>query len=136
MDLKITDECVQQMKNKDKVRIVTNSEFTYQEIAGLLQRLDIHAGLRTHTLIFCAAVNTPMVNINAYPKSAGFMRTIGQGDWTINFEDLSVENLSQIMLKAWEQRGQTRENMLPLVNVEKNKARNSVRLVSDILDGI
>ena len=77
-----------------------------------------------------------MVNINAYPKSAGFMRTIGQGDWTINFEDLSVENLSQIMLKAWEQRGQTRKNMLPLVNLEKNKARNSVRMVSEILAGI
>ncbi len=134
MDTKITDECVQQIRNKDKVRVVNNTDYMYQELAGLLQKVEIHAGLRTHTLIFCAAVNTPMVNINAYPKSAGFMRTIGQGEWTINFEDLSVENLAATMLRAWERRGQTREEMLPLVNVEKNKARDSVRLVSDLLD--
>lgn len=134
MDLKITDECVQQVRNKDKVRVVNNNDYTYQELAGLLQKVDIHAGLRTHTLIFCAAVNTPMVNINAYPKSAGFMQTIGQGDWTLNFEDLSVDNLSAIMLKAWDRRGRTRKEMLPLVHTEKSKARDSVRLVTELLD--
>ena len=134
MDLKITDECIQHVRNKDKVRVVNNNDYTYQEIAGLLQKVEIHAGLRTHTLIFCAAVNTPMVNINAYPKSLGFMQTIGQGDWTVNFEDLSVNNLSSTMLKAWDQRGQTRKEMLPLVNVEKSKARDSVRLVTELLD--
>ncbi len=134
MDLKITAECIQHVRNKDKVRVVNNNDYTYQELAGLLQKVEIHAGLRTHTLIFCAAVNTPMVNINAYPKSAGFMRTIGQGDWTLNFEDLSVDNLSAIMLKAWDRRGQTRKEMLPLVQVEKSKARDSVRLVTELLD--
>ena len=136
MDLKITEECMQQVRNRDKVRVVTNSQYTYQELAGLLQKLQIHAGLRTHTLIFCAAVNTPMVNINAYPKSAGFMQTVGQGDWTVNFEDLSVDYLTTTMLKAWERRDQTRKEMLPLVNVEKAKARDSVRLVSDLLDNL
>ena len=77
-----------------------------------------------------------MVNINAYPKSAGFMQTVGQGDWTVNFEDLSVEYLTTTMLKAWERRDQTRNEMLPLVNVEKAKARDSVRLVSDLLDNL
>lgn len=136
MDLKITDECVQQIRNKDKVRVVTSSDYTYQEIAGLLQKVEIHAGLRTHTLIFCAAVNTPMVNINAYPKSAGFMRTVGQGEWTVNFEDLSVDHLSAVMLRSWERRAQTRKDMLPLVTVEKSKARDSVRLVTELLDAL
>ena len=134
MDQKITDDCIRQVRKRDKVRVVTNSDYTYQEIAGLLQKVEIHAGLRTHTLIFCAAVNTPMVNINAYPKSAGFMRTIGQGDWTVDFEDLSVDNLSAIMFRSWERREQTRREMLPLVRLEKSKARDSVRLVSELLD--
>lgn len=133
MDMKITEECVQQIRNRGRVRVVSNSDYTYQELAGLLQKVEVHAGLRTHTLIFCAAVNTPMVNINAYPKSAGFMRTIGQGEWTMNFEDLTVESLVATLLNAWERRIQTRAEMRPLVDIEKKKARDSVRLVSDLL---
>jgi len=134
MDLKITGECIQCMRNQDRVKMVCNKDYSYLELAGLLGKLDIHVGLRTHSLIFCAAVNTPMININAYPKSAGFMRTVGQGDWTINFEDLSRDNLTALMLNAWERREQTRQDMAPLVAVEKKKARDSVKLVTSLLD--
>lgn len=136
MDMKITRECVGHIRRKDRVRVVGNKDYTYQELAGLLQKVEMHAGLRTHTLIFCAAVNTPMVSINAYPKSAGFMKTVGQGDWTINFEELSVENLSAIMLRSWERREQTREEMAPLVKMEKEKSRASVGMVTSILDDL
>ncbi len=134
MDMKITKECVQLCKNKDKIKIVGNCDYTYQELTGLLKRVEIHAGLRTHTLIFCASAVTPMVNINAYAKSAGFLKTIGMGDWTIAFEDLSVENLTTIILKSWENKSSLRATMAPVVAEEKAKARDSVKYVSDLLD--
>ncbi|MCP3931677.1 MAG: hypothetical protein GY705_21555 [Bacteroidetes bacterium] len=136
MDMKITQECVSKIKNKKRVRVVGNKDYTYQELAALLQRVEIHAGLRTHTLIFCAAVNTPMLSINAYPKSAGFMNTVGQGDWTIDFERLSVENLHGLLNDLWEKRDIIKEKMRPLVDEEKKKARESVNLVSKILDSL
>ncbi len=134
MDLKITSECVARMKHANRVKTVSNRDYTYQEIAGLLARVDIHAGMRTHTLIFCAAVNTPMISINAYPKSAGFMATIGQDEWNIGFADLSVDRLSNLMIRAWHRRREIRETMKPLVELEKKKARKSVNLVLDLLD--
>lgn len=130
MDMKITQECIQHIQRKDRIRVVGNKDYTYQEIAGLLGKVGVHAGLRTHTLIFCAAVETPMISINAYPKSAGFLKTVGMGDWTIDFNDLSVEKLSRLMQHAWQERDRLREKMRPIVDLEKKKARDSVSLIS------
>ena len=99
----------------------------------MLKKVDIHAGLRTHTLIFCAAVGTPMISINAYPKSAGFLQTVGMGDWTIDFDNLSTEKLSDIMIRGWNERKQLSEKMRPIIELEKKKARDSVSLVSRLL---
>lgn len=134
MDMKSTLECVQRIRRQDRVRVVGNDRYTYQELAGLLSRLTVHAGLRTHTLIFCAAVNTPMINIEAYPKSAGFLRTVGMGDWNISLDGISVESLSAIIKKAWAGRESLRQMMRPIVDQEKKKARASVGLVAKILD--
>ncbi len=136
MDLKITNECVNYIRNKNRVRIVSNSDYTYEELAGLLGRVQVHAGLRTHTLIFCAAVNTPMISINAYPKSAGFLQTIGMQDWSIGFNDMSVENLSGLMKKAWDQRDQIKADLSAIVPQEKRKSRDSVKLVGGLLDSL
>ena len=133
MDMKITRECVHYIHRKDRVRVVGNKDYTYQELTGLLSKVQVHAGLRTHTLIFCAAVGTPMISINAYPKSAGFLRTVGMGDWTIDFDAMSVENLATIIKRAWDNRDALRTNMLPIVNKEKKKSRDSVGLVSELL---
>lgn len=133
MDMKITLECLELIQRKNKVKVIGNKDYTYQEIAGLLGKVDVHAGLRTHTLIFCAAVGTPMISINAYPKSAGFLKTVGMGDWTIDFADLSVEALAKIMERAWHDREMLRDKMRPIVETEKKKSRDSVQCVTKIL---
>lgn len=134
MDMKITRECVQLIRRQDRVRVVGNDRYTYQELAGLLGRVKVHAGLRTHTLIFCAAVGTPMISINAYPKSAGFLKTIKMGDWSIGLERISVDGLAAIITRAWHERDNLQRIMEPVVAREKKKARASVGLVSAILD--
>lgn len=134
MDMKVTEECVQLIKQKDRVRVVGNDKYTYPELTGLLGRVQVHAGLRTHTLIFCASVGTPMISIDAYPKSSGFLKTIGMGDWSISFDKLSPENLAGIMKRAWDAREKLCSDMKPIVEQEKKKARGSVGLVNDILE--
>lgn len=135
MDLNVTRQCVGYSRYPGRIRIVGNRDYTYQELSGLLGKLEVHAGLRTHPLIFCAAVNTPMININAYPKSAGFMQTIGMQDWTIGFNELSEEYLTDRIVQAYANRAVLRERMRPKVEMEKQKARASVDLVLRILDG-
>ena len=134
MDLKITKECFAYIKNKSNVRIITNEKYSYQDIVGILAKVGSHVGLRTHSLIFCAAVNTPMVSINSYPKNAGFMRSIAQDDWMIEFDELNSENISKIMTKSWQEKEQRKSNLQSITDIEKRKAKESVQLVNELLN--
>ena len=136
MDMKITRECVQYIRRQDRVRVVGNKDYTYQELTGLLSKVDVHAGLRTHTLIFCAAVGTPMISINAYPKSAGFLKTVGMEDWSIDLNAMSPEKLAGIMKRAREDREKLSLGLKSIIEQEKEKSRNSVSMVSRILDNL
>ncbi len=133
MDIKITQECVQNIRNKDRIGVLDNRKYSYQELAALLGMVEVHAGLRTHTLIFCAAQGTPMISINAYPKSVAFLETIGMGKWNIDLKTLTSESLTEIIKRAYEQRGSLRQHILEAVEPEMEKARKSVRLTLDLL---
>ncbi|CAK8723951.1 Polysaccharide pyruvyl transferase domain-containing protein [Candidatus Electrothrix laxa] len=123
MDLKITRECVDRIKRKDKVKIIANTEYTYNEIAALIGRVELHSGLRTHTLIFAAAMSTPMIGITSYPKTTGFLRTIGQDDWQVPFDKLSADTLFEVIQKAWNERQKTSKKISKCIPQEKEKAR-------------
>lgn len=133
MDSRVTRRCADASRYRERIRIVGCGDYTYEEIAGLLQKVEVHAGLRTHTLIFCAAMNTPMVCIKSYPKSTGFMNSIKQNEWVIGFEELTIENLFEIIRRSWERRDQTRKTLKPIVDAEKEKARNSAPLLNEFL---
>lgn len=133
MDTPITQESLKGVQRRDRIHLVSNADYTYQEIAGLLQRADLHVGMRTHSLILAAAVGTPMVAINSYPKTAGFMKTIGQDDRVIYFDQLSTDALTVAVSQAWHDRDLIRAAMLPQIQREQAKARSSAALVTKLL---
>ncbi len=133
MDYKITEECLQYIKNNNRVRVVGNKKYTYQDIVGIIAKAELHIGLRTHSLIFSAAVNVPMISINSYPKNKGFMRSIKQDEWMIEFEDLSLDRLTTLICTGWDKKEETRAKLKPIVEQEQKKARSSVALISDLL---
>lgn len=133
MDMKINKEIFKYVKHPDRIQIISNVNYSYQDIAGLLQRVGIHVGLRTHSLILSAAVNTPMISINSYPKNEGFMQSIKQDDWMIEINELTFDKLSDLTMHAWKNREKTRKTLRPIVEGEKLKARRSAMVVSDLL---
>ncbi|HCY14332.1 MAG TPA: hypothetical protein DG414_10870 [Gammaproteobacteria bacterium] len=133
MDLENTSRCIGYSSHKDRIKVVSNKTYTYQDLAALLGRLELHIGLRTHTLIFCAAVGTPMVDISSYPKSRGFMRTISQEDRFIAFENLNPDHILSVVRDVWDHRAGIREAMRPTVMEEKRKASASARLLRKYL---
>ena len=133
MDLENTGRCIGYSGHKDRIKVVSNKTYTYQDLAALLGRLELHIGLRTHTLIFCAAVGTPMVDISSYPKSRGFMRTIGQEDRFIAFENLNPDHILSVVGVSLKKKAGIREAMQPTVMEEKRKASASARLLRKYL---
>ena len=129
MDLENTYRCIKHSQYKDRIKVVSNKSYTYEDIAGLLGKLELHIGLRTHTLIFCAAVGTPMINISSYPKSHGFMQTIGQEDRYVPFENLNQNYILSVVKEVWDHRTVIRESLQSRVAEEKRKAKASAKLL-------
>lgn len=129
MDYKIVNETLQHVKKKDRVKIIGNAKYDYKEITGLLSKCGLHVGMRTHSKILAAAALTPMVTINAYPKSVGFVRTLGMENWIINFSDLRVEKMTEIIKNAWNKKDELKRNLIPRVKSEQQKAKDAVDLL-------
>jgi polysaccharide pyruvyl transferase WcaK-like protein len=125
----VTRECVAKIAKHDRVKIISNVEYTYEDIAALLGMVELHSGLRTHTLIFSAAMATPMIGITSYPKSTGFLRTVGQEKWQVPFEKLSADFLGGMIKDAWKVRKETSEQLKPIAAREKEKARRTASLL-------
>ncbi len=79
--------------------------------------------MRTHPLIFSAAMNVPMIGLTSYPKSTGFLRTVGMADWQVPFADLSAESLASQVKKLWAVRKEVAAQMAPIADKEKDKAK-------------
>jgi polysaccharide pyruvyl transferase WcaK-like protein len=134
MDRHITREIIESIEDQSRVRLANNPRFTYQELAGVMSRMELLVGMRTHSLILSCAVGTPVVNINAYPKSAAFLGTVGLHNWSIDFDGLSADSLYEIVTRAWNDRSATRAALAVDVAREKAKAVASARVVGQILN--
>ena len=116
------------------IHVVAIPQFSYDEIAGLLSRVDMLIGMRTHAQILAASVGTPVVNINSYPKTRAFLETIGMGRWSIDVGELSEFRFEDLIQQAWQCRLETRDQLLPEVDREREKARSAVGVIGSLLN--
>lgn len=135
MDIQITEDVLRRVRNRQRVQVISNKDYSYQELTAVMGRLEILAGMRTHALILAASAGTPVVGIISYPKTAGFLESINQSSWTIPFKDLSAGALTGLVLQACRQRAQIREELLPAVETEREKARDAALLLRPYIKG-
>lgn len=133
VDIPVSRQCVDLIKHKDRVKTISNADYTYEEIAPLIGKVEVHNGLRTHTLIFAAAMATPMICITSYPKSAGFLRTFEQEHWQVPMEELSSERLCDIIVKAWDVKDKTSKQLKAIGKKEKEKAKSTAHYLKRFL---
>jgi polysaccharide pyruvyl transferase WcaK-like protein len=134
MDVGVTEAVRNAMTHgRNAPMAVVGPDCNYQELTGLLQRMDMLIAMRTHALILATSVHTPAVNLNTYPKSAAYMETIGQGEWNLNIEDLSRESLTGLARLAWQSRRTTRITLEQRVPPEKAKAAFSAQRIRELL---
>lgn len=133
MDIRITMEAVDKVRHRDRVKVVSNRDYTYEEITALLSKAELLVAMRTHAVILASSVCTPVVGIISYPKTAGYLKAIEQDKWMVAFGDLTVERLTALTLEAYQQRDPIREAMKPVMQREKAKASHSAVLLSPYL---
>ncbi|MEE9447796.1 MAG: polysaccharide pyruvyl transferase family protein [Arenicellales bacterium] len=135
MDMAVTEETIGLMKHKARVKIFSNKDlkYNYEVITGIISRLELHNGLRTHPLIFSAAMNIPMIGLTSYPKSAGFLRTVGMYDWQLPFADLNADSLAAQIIKLFGVRKEVAAEMKPVAEAEKAKAKLTATFLAKYL---
>lgn len=134
MDLGIARELLDGVKNRSRIRLISNRTYSHEEIAAVLSRLEIFTGMRTHSLILSTSVGTPVVGIVAYPKNRGYLRSIGMSDQLIEFDDFTEDNLWSMVERTWREREGLREKLIPAIEEEKRKARRSAELLRPFIE--
>ena len=134
MDLKIARNVLGHLKYPQHVRLISNETYSHNDLATILSQVEMHVGMRTHSIIFATSSCTPTVAIIATPKNRGYMKTIEQQDRMIEFgEGFSSTNLFRLINETWQNRKHIREELGPIMKREKEKARMSSSLLRKYL---
>ncbi|MEJ5364722.1 MAG: polysaccharide pyruvyl transferase family protein [Desulfosoma sp.] len=136
MDLPIAERVLAKMQCPDRVTLLSNKTYSHNELAAILSRVEMHVGMRTHSLILATASCTPTVGIIATPKNRGYMKSIEQAERMIEFgKGFTAANLFDLIRKTWEERSQVRTRLQPIIAREKEKARRSAEYLLPYLSG-
>lgn len=129
MDLNITKEAIRAIspEARKSVQMISNVDYTYQELASVMSLFEIFVGMRTHSLILSSSMSTPVAGIIAYPKSRGYLESIGQGERLLEFSDFTTDNLFKTVSTVWNGRSVIREELKRIVGEEKKKAKGSAK---------
>lgn len=133
MDGGITENLRQKISAPRRAAVVSNPKVNYSDIAGILARVKLLVAMRTHAMILAAAVGTPMVNINAYPKSRGFLETIDMDSWSLDVDKITKERLMDLVRRAWLAETSTRARLTVEVFREQAKAKAAVPIIGRLL---
>ena len=134
MDIKIVREVIAKMAHSNGFQIITNKDYSHNELAGILAEDDMHIGMRTHSLILATASCTPSICIVYRPKNRGFMKTIEQSSRSIELDgSFSLDALYNLILKTWLERENIKKGLVPIIEREKIKARNSAKYLKKYL---
>ncbi len=135
MDLGIVDDVLSNVADRATVPLVTNRDYSYQDVAGVLGGASLHVGMRTHSLILASSSATPVIGIIATPKNRGYMMSIKQDERMMEFPRLTEDSMMKLIHDTWENRGEIRTELTGIVSAEKEKAAQSADLLKPFLMG-
>ncbi|MDR7856566.1 polysaccharide pyruvyl transferase CsaB [Tissierella sp.] len=88
-DIRILSDIEKNMKNK---AIFFKDKYDLNQMLSMVGNLDLLVGIRLHSLIFSAVMNTPMTAISYDPKITNFMESIDEPIFC-NIDELTYESL-------------------------------------------
>jgi len=91
-DLDVQREIAALVRNKGRIRFV-ETQYRPREVAGILSRCKLALGVRLHSLVLSAAVDTPVIAVSYAPKVAGFMERMEEAHHSCPLQKLEFPAL-------------------------------------------
>jgi polysaccharide pyruvyl transferase WcaK-like protein len=129
MDLELAHKVFRAVQNQDAIYMIDNRSWSHRDLAGVFSGAQMHIGMRTHSLILASAMHTPVVGIICTPKNRGFMRSIDQDEFMVEFDNFTAETFYEICVRAWQRREQIRASLADIIGREQLKAESAAKLV-------
>ncbi len=131
-DLNIANMIVSKMKGKGYIIKTKNS---VSQTIGVIKKMDMLVGMRLHSLIFAACVNTPVVGLAYESKVEGFLQYINQNKASAgHIEQLEFNSLKEVMDYVWNNRDEIRIQLEKEVAVLKKKALDSAQIAVELIE--
>lgn len=86
------------------------------QMKGIMGLLDLCMVTRMHACIFSTGIYTPTVSINYQFKLKEYMQLMGLGDYTVDIDIVTTDNLRVLMNRGWETRSANRKILEKNIN--------------------
>lgn len=117
------------------VRLI-KSEYTPQELKGIIGQCDLFIGARMHSNIAAISMNVPTIAIAWSHKYWGIMRMFELEGYVCNCKTMNFDELTSKINDVWSNREQIKENLKYKVEAAKESALLSGRLIKSLLDSL
>jgi polysaccharide pyruvyl transferase WcaK-like protein len=112
-DLYISELIVDEMKNKDRIRIVQAQNVS--EFKQYLNQMDMIVSSKMHPAILASTGYVPTMCIAYDHKQTAFFQNLGMIDCVLNIRDVSYERLLSKIDFAWNKRAEFQEVLKTLI---------------------
>jgi len=101
----------------------------------VLGRADLLFGMRLHANILGSSAMAPIIGLNYQPKVKFYFDLLGLNDYTMSFDDFSVDGLKAHILKGWAEREQIGEVLQRRIPRLQDRAHSTSKFVQAIDQG-
>ncbi|MDI3284518.1 polysaccharide pyruvyl transferase family protein [Polyangium sp. 15x6] len=129
-DVQHSHAVVAHMKNAERAEVLRRP-YTPQQILNFVGHLEFTVGMRLHFLIFSALREIPFVALPYASKVKGFIEDLEME--TPPLGTISAGQLIARLDRSWDTRNETRAKIRRLLPALKDRARETNRMVVDIL---
>jgi len=128
-DMQILEEIEKEMENE---AIFVKNRYDVQTLLGIVGNLDLLIGVRLHSLIFAAIMNTPMIAVSYDPKIDSFMKSLGL-EVFCSIDDLEVDRLLEAVEQKWDCYKQEKEMLSTRVQALQKRVHMNEVLLTQLL---
>lgn len=107
-DVSAAQEIMALMRHGDRATVL-NTVYSPAEMKGIMGLLDLCLVTRMHACIFSTGIFTPTLSINYQFKLREYMSLMGLGEYTVDIDHVTTDNLRVLLERAWEDRAENRE---------------------------
>jgi len=124
-DLEISGLILQNMKNKDRVRIICVNNV--RKFKSLLDQMSIIVSSKMHPAVLGMSGFTPTLCIAYDHKQIGFFEDMGMSDYVIRIREISHEKMFSKMNSLWEEKENISARLRRRVPILQKNLRKSIR---------